>query len=78
MATSLFKFAVFLFIALVLFSPNENNIAEAKLCQKLSKTFSGICIRKKPCKSACAKEGAVDGSCHTHGIGRACFCYFRC
>ncbi|KAK4255759.1 hypothetical protein QN277_008714 [Acacia crassicarpa] len=77
-SASLFKFTVFLFIALVLFSPNEKNVAEAKLCGKLSSTFSGVCLQDCACDAKCLREGAVSGSCHVHNIGRACFCYRKC
>lgn len=56
----------------------SNNMAEAKVCESRSKTFTGICISKDPCKSACLTEGAFDGSCHADGFGSACFCYFNC
>ncbi|KAK6253699.1 hypothetical protein QUC31_015419 [Theobroma cacao] len=54
-------------------------VAEAKLCQKRSKTWTGPCIKTKNCDHQCRKwEKAQHGACHWQWPGFACFCYVNC
>ncbi|KAK9689149.1 hypothetical protein RND81_09G038400 [Saponaria officinalis] len=54
-------------------------IAEAKLCQRRSKLWEGICLDSNKCDLQCiTRERASAGACHRSGIGLACFCYFNC
>ncbi|OMO75640.1 Knottin [Corchorus olitorius] len=76
MAKTLQLFALFFIV--ILLANQEIPVAEAKLCQKRSKTWTGICIKTKNCDNQCKKwEKAEHGACHRQGIGFACFCYFN-
>ncbi|KAL2458459.1 defensin-like protein 1 [Forsythia ovata] len=51
-------------------------MAEARICSRLSKTWSGVCLNSGNCDRQCRNlEGAVHGACHRKGWGFACFCY---
>ncbi|XP_058088711.1 defensin-like protein 1 [Magnolia sinica] len=54
-------------------------MAEAKLCERRSKTWSGICTNTGNCNRQCKTlEKAKHGACHFQFPGFACFCYFNC
>ncbi|CAA2957929.1 defensin 1 [Olea europaea subsp. europaea] len=54
-------------------------MAEAKICSRPSKTWTGPCIKTENCNKQCKNwEEARNGACHRSGIGFACFCYFKC
>ncbi|XP_068636351.1 defensin-like protein 19 [Aristolochia californica] len=54
-------------------------MAEAKLCEKRSVTWSGMCINTHHCDQQCKDwEEAVHGACHFQWPGFACFCYVEC
>ncbi|EOX97973.1 Defensin-like protein, putative [Theobroma cacao] len=68
-----------LFFIVVLLANQEMPVAEAKLCQKRSKTWTGPCIKTKNCDHQCRKwEKAQHGACHWQWPGFACFCYVNC
>ncbi|KAL4202270.1 hypothetical protein AMTRI_Chr02g262890 [Amborella trichopoda] len=68
-----------LLLGFLLISASEFSGSEAKLCQKRSITWSGICANSNNCSRQCKNlEGARFGACHRQGIGLACFCYFNC
>ncbi|OMO75638.1 Knottin [Corchorus olitorius] len=82
MAKSLSSFATFLALLCLFFllsTPNEMKMAEAKICEKRSQTWSGWCGNSSHCDRQCKNwENARHGSCHADGLGWACFCYFNC
>ncbi|WZZ68791.1 hypothetical protein YC2023_080161 [Brassica napus] len=54
-------------------------LAEAKICEKYSQTWSGRCTKTSHCDRQCINwEDARHGACHQDKHGRACFCYFNC
>ncbi|XP_021287198.1 defensin-like protein 19 [Herrania umbratica] len=68
-----------LFFIIILLANREMPVAEAKLCQKRSKTWTGACIKTKNCDRQCKKwEKAQHGACHWQWPGFACFCYVNC
>ncbi|KAK9177088.1 hypothetical protein WN944_029111 [Citrus x changshan-huyou] len=53
--------------------------AEAALCERRSKTWTGPCFVTEDCDKQCReREGASSGACHRDGLGFACFCFFNC
>nr|XP_027066013.1 defensin D1-like [Coffea arabica] len=84
MAKSQFSCATFfaLLICFLLLVPNEMPIAEAKSCQKPSKSWSGKCA-DKGCHNVCkSRDHADSGSCMWTGQGHqrhyACYCRYKC
>ncbi|KAJ7957773.1 Defensin [Quillaja saponaria] len=74
----LYPAVVFLFLYLLIAS-HEIARAEAGICQRRSKTWSGFCGNSGNCDRQCRNwEGATHGACHAQFPGFACFCYFRC
>ncbi|ESR36569.1 hypothetical protein CICLE_v10030125mg [Citrus x clementina] len=68
-----------LFAFFILFAAFDVPMAEAKVCQRRSKTWSGLCLNTGNCSRQCKQqEDARFGACHRQGIGFACFCYFKC
>ncbi|CAN6935051.1 hypothetical protein HID58_073064, partial [Brassica napus] len=74
-------------ICFILLSPTEMRLtlnaglklAEAKICEKYSQTWSGRCTKTSHCDRQCINwEDARHGACHQDKHGRACFCYFNC
>ncbi|WJX86175.1 hypothetical protein P8452_68522 [Trifolium repens] len=87
MTSSATKFyTIFVFICLVLLigtmeveARSCQKIVPKKICQKRSKTWTGLCLITGNCKKQCIKvEKATFGACHRQGFGFACFCYFKC
>ncbi|KAL3644202.1 hypothetical protein CASFOL_012134 [Castilleja foliolosa] len=78
MGTSTKFFA--LVLCFLLIASYEMAASEAyKICQKMSKTWSGPCSITSRCNNQCRKwEKAKQGACHWKGFGFACFCYFKC
>ncbi|XP_011094081.1 defensin-like protein 1 [Sesamum indicum] len=63
-----------LFFCFLLLASNE-----AKICQRMSKTWSGVCLNSGNCDRQCRNwERAQHGACHRRGLGFACLCYFKC
>ncbi|KAL0865793.1 hypothetical protein Bca101_044911 [Brassica carinata] len=79
-------FITLLFAALVLFAAfgDEMNaeaptMVEAKLCERPSGTWSGVCGNNNACKNQCIRlEGARHGSCNYVFPAHKCICYFPC
>ncbi|KAL6007168.1 hypothetical protein ACLOJK_032664 [Asimina triloba] len=70
--------AVFL-IFLLAAATVDVEMAEGKLCEKRSQTWSGPCLNSDGCNDQCIKwENAKHGACHFEFPGSACFCYFDC
>ncbi|XP_022842067.1 defensin-like protein 1 [Olea europaea var. sylvestris] len=68
-----------LLICFLLIASNEVQIVEAKVCSRLSRTWSGICLNTGNCDRQCRNwEKAQHGACHRRGWGFACFCYRKC
>ncbi|KAK6139729.1 hypothetical protein DH2020_026528 [Rehmannia glutinosa] len=68
-----------LFFCFLLIASYETGVAEAKICGKMSKTWSGMCVNSGNCDRQCKNwEKALHGACHRRGFGFACFCYFKC
>ncbi|XP_022842068.1 defensin-like protein 1 [Olea europaea var. sylvestris] len=68
-----------LLICFLLIASNEVQIVEAKVCSRLSRTWSGICLNTGNCDRQCRNwEKAQHGACHRRGWGFACFCYRQC
>ncbi|OMO74323.1 Knottin [Corchorus capsularis] len=68
-----------LFILVASFDEGMVPMAEAKLCSKRSKTWSGFCNSSANCNRQCREwEDAKHGACHFEFPGFACFCYFDC
>ncbi|RID56168.1 hypothetical protein BRARA_G03384 [Brassica rapa] len=77
------KFAsiiILLFAALVVFAAFEApTMVEAKLCERSSGTWSGVCGNNNACKNQCIRlEGAQHGSCNYVFPAHKCICYFPC
>ncbi|KAI3443437.1 hypothetical protein Pfo_000102 [Paulownia fortunei] len=75
------KFTSFfaLFFCFLLIASYEMPAAEAKICQRMSKTWSGFCGNSGNCDRQCRNwEKAQHGACHRRGLGFACLCYFKC
>ncbi|XP_050234829.1 defensin-like protein 1 [Mercurialis annua] len=72
-------FLAIFFIILLLANAEETDAAK-KVCEKRSKTWSGVCTLSSHCDNQCRKwEGADHGACHQrYWVTRACFCYFKC
>ncbi|MED6157723.1 hypothetical protein PIB30_025996 [Stylosanthes scabra] len=68
--------AMFTFICIaLLLSSSWVQFAEANVCQRPSKTWSGPCLNTKGCKDQCIRlESAIFGACHS----LTCYCYFNC
>ncbi|KAL5704757.1 hypothetical protein ACHQM5_023137 [Ranunculus cassubicifolius] len=70
-------FALFLFF--IIFTASDLHMAEAKLCQRQSKTWTGWCGDTTHCDNQCKTWEAADhGACHYQFPGMCCFCYFNC
>ncbi|KAK9177089.1 hypothetical protein WN944_029112 [Citrus x changshan-huyou] len=68
-----------IFAFFILFASFEVPMAEAKVCQRRSKTWSGPCLNTGKCSRHCKQqEDARYGACYRQGTGYACFCYFEC
>ncbi|VVA95428.1 unnamed protein product [Arabis nemorensis] len=69
-----------LFAALVLFASLETpTMVEARLCERSSGTWSGVCGNNNACKNQCMNlEGAQHGSCNYVFPAHKCICYFNC
>ncbi|OWM80857.1 defensin-like protein 1 [Punica granatum] len=79
LANSFTRSLVLVLLISLLLSFSEMPMAEAKVCQKRSKTWSGVCLNTGNCNRQCRNwEGARSGACHRQGFGFACFCYFKC
>ncbi|XP_022850806.1 defensin-like protein 1 [Olea europaea var. sylvestris] len=81
MAKSQVSYTIFfaLLICFLLVASNEMQMAEARVCSRLSKTWSGLCLNSGNCNRQCRNwEGALRGACHKRGWGFACFCYRKC
>ncbi|KAF0913053.1 hypothetical protein E2562_019825 [Oryza meyeriana var. granulata] len=52
------------------------SVVQAKLCEKPSKDFKGVCLSSQNCGNKCEKEGYIDGKCK-HLIPR-CYCAMEC
>ncbi|GFP94953.1 defensin-like protein 5 [Phtheirospermum japonicum] len=50
--------------------------AMAKMCEKASSTFKGVCLSDTNCQSVCSNEGFVDGECE--GFRHRCICRNPC
>ncbi|XP_060200971.1 defensin-like protein 1 [Lycium barbarum] len=78
MAKSQFQYAAFL--ALVLFfliASTDIQVAESIGCEKLSKTWFGLCLNSDGCNDQCINwEHAIHGACHFDWGGPSCYCYF--
>ncbi|KAG7543537.1 Knottin scorpion toxin-like superfamily [Arabidopsis thaliana x Arabidopsis arenosa] len=69
----------FFFAALVVFASLEAPMVEAKLCERSSGTWSGVCGNNNACKNQCINlEGARHGSCNYRFPYHRCICYFDC
>ncbi|CAF2060915.1 unnamed protein product [Brassica oleracea var. botrytis] len=70
----------FLFVALVFFAAFEApTMVDAKLCERPSGTWSGVCGNNHACKNQCIRlEGARHGSCNFVFPANKCICYFPC
>ncbi|PRQ27076.1 putative defensin, plant [Rosa chinensis] len=63
----------------LLFASTEMGMVEARICQRRSKTWTGLCVNTGNCHRQCRNwEGAQRGACHAQFPGFACFCYFNC
>ncbi|PIA24848.1 hypothetical protein AQUCO_18900005v1 [Aquilegia coerulea] len=72
-------FITLLFAVLVLFAALAPTMVEAKLCEKPSGTWSGVCGNNNACKNQCIRlEGAQHGSCNYVFPAHKCICYFPC
>ncbi|KAL5726618.1 Defensin-like protein 4 [Ranunculus cassubicifolius] len=79
MAKSSSTFCTLLFVCLVLFASFETSMVEAKLCERSSGTWSGVCGNNNACKNQCISlEGARHGSCNYRFPYHRCICYFDC
>ncbi|KAJ4849902.1 hypothetical protein Tsubulata_037134 [Turnera subulata] len=82
MAKSVINFTTacaLLFAFFIVLASFEMQMAEARLCQKRSKTWSGFCGSSSNCNRQCKDwEDAKNGACHWEFPGFACFCYFEC
>ncbi|KAG8376369.1 hypothetical protein BUALT_Bualt09G0055900 [Buddleja alternifolia] len=68
-----------IFFCFLLIASYEMQSAEAKICQRMSKTWSGFCANSGNCDRQCRNwEKAQHGACHHRGWGMACLCYFKC
>ncbi|XP_010471723.1 PREDICTED: defensin-like protein 1 [Camelina sativa] len=70
-----------IFAALFLFAAFETpSIVEAqRLCDRPSKTWSGVCGNNSACKNQCINlEGARHGSCNYANPTHKCICFFSC
>ncbi|XP_022842066.1 defensin-like protein 1 [Olea europaea var. sylvestris] len=68
-----------LLICFLLIASNEVQIVEAKVCSRMSRTWSGMCLNTGNCDRQCRNwERAQNGACHRRGWGFACFCYHKC
>ncbi|KAF8020503.1 hypothetical protein BT93_G1043 [Corymbia citriodora subsp. variegata] len=71
-------FIVLICLCFLLFAGHAPMV-KAKTCERRSKTWSGFCGDSNHCDQQCKNwEGAQHGACHLSGLGRACFCYFKC
>ncbi|XP_031487869.1 defensin-like protein 1 [Nymphaea colorata] len=80
MAKSLhFAFMVTVLILLLVAAGPGIQIGAAKLCERRSTTWSGVCTDSNKCNDQCRNwEHATHGACHFQFPGFACFCYFNC
>nr|XP_043620043.1 uncharacterized protein LOC122591881 [Erigeron canadensis] len=49
-----------------------------KLCEKPSKTYSGLCFNYACDKKCMEWEAAFHGACHTRESVNNCYCYYHC
>ncbi|CAM9002243.1 unnamed protein product [Rhodiola kirilowii] len=71
------RICIILFVALLFTA--EVQMAEAGLCERRSKTWTGFCGSSNSCDRQCRSwEKAKHGACHAQFPGFACFCYFNC
>ncbi|KAG8389928.1 hypothetical protein BUALT_Bualt01G0029900 [Buddleja alternifolia] len=72
-------FVLVIFILLLVLLTGEIKVAESRLCQRRSKTWTGFCGSSSNCDNQCKSwEHASHGACHAQFPGFACFCYFNC
>ncbi|KAL6575503.1 hypothetical protein OROHE_000891 [Orobanche hederae] len=68
-----------LFAFFILVASFDVAMVEAKLCEKPSGTWSGVCGSSSACKNQCKElEGAQHGSCNYVFPAHKCICYFNC
>ncbi|XP_071699883.1 major pollen allergen Art v 1-like [Rutidosis leptorrhynchoides] len=65
-------------VLLILFFIAISEIAEAKLCETHSKTYSGKCDNKECDKKCIEWEKQEHGACHKVEGKNTCFCYSEC
>uniref|UniRef100_J3LAV1 Knottins-like domain-containing protein n=2 Tax=Oryza brachyantha TaxID=4533 RepID=J3LAV1_ORYBR len=63
-------------LLLLIVATEMGTVVQAKLCQKESSEFRGVCIRSQNCANKCKLEGYVDGKCRY--LTRRCFCTVEC
>ncbi|KAL7593819.1 anther-specific protein SF18 [Lactuca sativa] len=71
-------FLAFLLLIFV-FAISEITTVKAKVCEKPSKTWFGVCKDTAKCDKQCIEwEGAEHGACHQREAKYMCFCYSKC
>ncbi|BAS77606.1 Os02g0212100 [Oryza sativa Japonica Group] len=51
-------------------------VVQARLCEKPSSHFKGLCLRSQNCDNECMLEGYMDGKCKY--LTRRCICSMEC
>uniref|UniRef100_A0A0D3F2D6 Knottins-like domain-containing protein n=2 Tax=Oryza TaxID=4527 RepID=A0A0D3F2D6_9ORYZ len=65
-----------LVLVLLLLVTTEMMGMQARLCEKPSSHFKGLCLRSQNCDNECMLEGYMDGKCKY--LTRRCICSVEC
>ncbi|KAI4313398.1 hypothetical protein L6164_026383 [Bauhinia variegata] len=66
-----------IFLLLILVATGMSPVvAEDRICETLSESFTGLCLSDGNCASLCQTEGFSSGHCS--GFRRRCFCTKPC